>query len=82
MFTAYTYYGGKGNAGIYLDWTKMLSKEAGGPGESPGRDEAIESAKQKTAERYAIRGFKKAKGSKKAKPKLTVSRAQIRKAGW
>ena len=65
-----------------LNWTELVRQENGGPGESPGRLEAIERTKARTAARYEAVGFKKAKGTSTAKPKVTVSRDQVRKAGW
>ena len=48
-----------------MDWTAML---ATGPGESPGRAEAIAKAQQRTAARYAAQGgMKRARGSSKGK---------------
>lgn len=70
------------NAGRGLNWSELLSPNNGGPGDSPGRAKAIELAEAKTAERYAAGKFKKAKGSTASKPKATVSRDQVRKAGW
>ena len=49
-----------------LNWTELMKAENGGPGESPGRSEAIERALKAIAERYAMNGMKRAKGSKKA----------------
>ena len=63
-------------------WTRLLMPENGGPGEPPGREEAIAEAKALTAERYELHGKKKAKGSSASKPKATVSREKARKAGW
>ena len=65
-----------------LKWSELLLPENGGPGESPGRNGAIERAKARTAERYALHGKKKAKGSSASEPKATVSREKVRKAGW
>ena len=65
-----------------LNWTELLMPENNGPGESPGRSEAIERAKARIAARYEAVGFKKAKGTSTAKPKVTVSRDKVRKAGW
>ena len=70
------------NGGGVLNWTELLKVENGGPGESPGRERAIAEAREVTAARYAAGGFKKARGSSKAKPVKTVSRQQVRKAGW
>jgi hypothetical protein len=48
-----------------MNWTQLL---ANGPGESPGRAEAIAQAQSRTAERYAAQGGpKRARGSSKAK---------------
>jgi len=65
-----------------LNWTDLMQVENGGPGESPGRLEAIERAKARIAARYEAVGFKKAKGTNASKPKVTVSRDKVRKAGW
>ena len=76
---------GSSQAGQYEEtsrWTWLLMPENGGPGEPPGREEAVAKAKELTAERYALHGKKKAKGSNAAKPKTTVSREKVRKAGW
>ena len=61
-------------------WTRLLMPENGGPGEPPGREEAIERAKQRTEERYALHGKKKAKGSKKA-VKNELGRPRTRELG-
>ena len=45
-----------------LKWSELLSPKTGGPGESPGRNEAIERAKAQTAERYARKGKKGKRG--------------------
>ena len=37
------------------DWTWLLAPANGGPGESPGRAEAVERAKQRSANRAAVR---------------------------
>ena len=59
-----------------MNWTQLLAQ---GPGEPPGREQAIEGAKARTAERYAeCGGPKRAKGSSKAKV-TKVSRSQLRK---
>lgn len=50
-----------------LQWEELLKPRNGGPGEPPGRDEAIERTKVRTAERIAKFGQKKAKGSTKSK---------------
>ena len=65
-----------------MNWTELLKPENGGPGESPGRERAIEEAREITRERYAAGKFKKAKGSSKAKPSVQVSREEVRKKGW
>ena len=69
------------NLSTGLNWNELLSPERGGPGDSPGRSLAIEKAKQRTAERYATKGRKKAKGGSSKKP-VEVSRKKARKAGW
>ena len=70
------------NLSTGLNWNELLSPESGGPGDSPGRSLAIKRARQRTAERYELHGKKKAKGSSASKPKATVSREKVRKAGW
>ena len=67
---------GKGN----LNWNELLSPTTGGPGESPGRDLAIQRAKERIQERYRIHGKKTARGSSSSKG-LTVSRSDARKRG-
>ena len=49
-----------------LNWTDLMRVENGGPGESPGRLEAIERALKAIEKRYEMNGMKRAKGSKKA----------------
>ena len=39
----------------HLDWARLLAPANGGPGESPGRAEAVERAKQRSADRAAVR---------------------------
>ena len=39
----------------HLDWAWLLAPAQGGPGESPGRAEAVERAKQRSANRAAVR---------------------------
>ena len=65
-----------------LNWNELLLPRNGGPGESPGRSLAIERARARTKARYEAGGFKRAKGTAKSKPKATVNRDQVRKAGW
>ncbi len=58
-----------------MNWTQLLAQ---GPGESPGRGQAIERARARTAARYAESGGpKRAKGSSKAKV-TKVKRSQLR----
>ena len=45
-----------------LRWSELLSPETGGPGESPGRNDAIERAKVRTAERCVVKGKKGKRG--------------------
>jgi hypothetical protein len=59
-----------------MEWVTLLKQ---GPGEPPGRAEAIERAKAKTAARYKGAGPKRAKGSSKTKV-TKVSRSQLRKS--
>ena len=68
------------NTSAGLRWSELLSRENGGPGDSPGRNGAIERAKARTAERYALHGKKKAKGSKKA-VKNELGRPRTRELG-
>ena len=44
-----------------LHWAELLKPENGGPGESPGRAEAIERAKARSQERAAAKLVKKKK---------------------
>lgn len=51
-----------------MDWTQLLDPANGGPGDTPGRAEAVVQARQRTAERYAAQGGpRRARGSSKAK---------------
>lgn len=38
-----------------MNWTELLKPENGGPGESPGRDEAVQYALDATAERKRVK---------------------------
>ena len=38
-----------------MNWTELLKPENGGPGESPGRDEAVRQAKEAAAERKRLK---------------------------
>ena len=53
-----------------LNWTKLLDPANGGPGEPPGRAEAVEAALEATRQRYIKHGKKRAKGSVKRKQKI------------
>jgi hypothetical protein len=53
-----------------LNWAKLLDPANGGPGEPPGRAEAVEAAKETTRQRYIKHGKKRAKGSVKRKEKI------------
>jgi len=60
-----------------MNWAQML---ANGPGESPGRAEAIARAQCRTEERYRAQGgIKRAKGSSKTKVNK-VSRKSLRES--
>jgi|TARA_R100000030_G_scaffold62268_1_gene47153 hypothetical protein len=48
-----------------LNWADLLDPKNGGPGEPPGRPQAVEAAAERTNSRYAKNGQKRAKGSKK-----------------
>ena len=61
-----------------MDWGELLDPAHGGPGEPPGRAEAVAEAKVLTAERYRVHGFKRAKGSSKARKGDTASRNRLR----
>ena len=63
-----------------MDWTEMLKVENGGPGDSPGRDEAVRLAEEDTKARYRKHGQKKAKGSSSRKTEQ-VSRDVVRAKG-
>ena len=43
------------------DWTWLLAPANGGPGESPGRAEAVERAKQRSADKERLKASKKSK---------------------
>jgi len=49
------------------DWSELLSPANGGPGEPPGRAEAVVAATETTRLRYIEHGKKRAKGSSKRK---------------
>ena len=53
-----------------LNWKKLLDQANGGPGEPPGRAEAVEAAMEATRQRYIKHGKKRAKGSVKRKEKI------------
>ena len=63
-----------------MDWTEALKVENGGPGDSPGREDAVRMALEDTRERYRKHGKKKAKGSATRK-QLEVSRSEARSKG-
>ena len=42
-----------------FDWTSLLSKDNGGPGEVPGRDEAVRAAKELSERKRRERGLRK-----------------------
>lgn len=42
-----------------LNWTDLMRVDHGGPGESPGRLEAIEGAKARIRQRHVMRAFKR-----------------------
>ena len=44
-----------------VDWTWLLAPANGGPGESPGRAEAVERAKQRSADKAQLKTSKKSK---------------------
>ena len=44
-----------------VDWTWLLAPANGGPGESPGRAEAVERAKQRSADKARLKTSKKPK---------------------
>ena len=53
-----------------LNWSELLDPANGGPGEPPGRAEAVEAAAETTKLRYIKHGKKRAKGSVKRKEKI------------
>jgi|TARA_Y100000015_G_C2389582_1_gene89364 hypothetical protein len=53
-----------------LNWSVLLDPANGGPGEPPGRAEAVEAAAETTKLRYIKHGKKRAKGSVKRKEKI------------
>ena len=63
-----------------MDWTEVLKVENGGPGDSPGREEAVRLALEDTKARYRKHGQKKAKGSSSRKTEQ-VSRDVVRAKG-
>ena len=44
-----------------VDWAWLLAPAQGGPGESPGRAEAVERAKQRSADKARLKTPKKPK---------------------
>ena len=44
-----------------VDWAWLLAPAQGGPGESPGRAEAVERAKQRSADKAQLKTSKKPK---------------------
>ena len=44
-----------------VDWAWLLAPAQGGPGESPGRAEAVERAKQRSASKARLKTSKKPK---------------------
>jgi len=48
-----------------MNWTKLLKPENGGPGESPGRSEAVRYALEATAERKRLKNAVQQLKSKK-----------------
>lgn len=44
-----------------LNWTELMKVENGGPGESPGRSEAIERSKARIRQRHVMRDLKRGK---------------------
>ena len=52
-----------------LNWSELLDPANGGPGEPPGRSEAVKAASEASRERYIKHGKKRAKGSSKRKSK-------------
>ena len=63
-----------------MDWAESLRVENGGPGDSPGREEAVRMALEDTKARYRKHGQKKAKGSSSRKTEQ-VSRDVVRAKG-
>ena len=53
-----------------LNWSVLLDPANGGPGEPPGRAEAVQAAAETTKLRYIKHGKKRAKGSVKRKEKI------------
>jgi|TARA_Y100000033_G_scaffold10913_1_gene10045 hypothetical protein len=53
-----------------LSWSELLDPANGGPGEPPGRAEAVAAAAETTRQRYIKHGKKRAKGSVKRKEKI------------
>lgn len=52
-------------SGELMNWAELLKPENGGPGESPGRDEAVQHALEVTAERKRIKAELQALKAKK-----------------
>ena len=50
------------NAGSGMNWTLLLSRSHGGPGEPPGRAEAIVRAEARSAEKALVKGRKSRRG--------------------
>lgn len=65
---------------VVMNWAEALKVENGGPGDSPGREDAVRMALEDTRERYRKHGKKKAKGSATRK-QLEVSRSEARSKG-
>ena len=63
-----------------MNWSEVLKVENGGPGESPGRDEAVRLAIEDTKARYRKHGRKKARGAN-ARVLNQVSRDVVRAKG-
>ena len=53
-----------------LNWIELLDPANGGPGEPPGRADAVAAAAETTRQRYIKHGKKRAKGSVKRKEKI------------
>jgi len=48
-----------------MNWEELLKPENGGPGDSPGRDEAVRQAKEAAAERKRLKAAVQELKSKK-----------------